>query len=338
MGSDAVWVLEQPGLLLLLLAVPVLVYLRHFWRHRGGTLSFPFEVWGARGFVPPPGAFSTVVRISTLLFWVGVVVLVLALAGPQKVTRERSYLTRGVDIMIVIDQSPTMAARDFHPENRFEAARAVVRRFVELRENDPIGLVGFGAEASLRVPPTIDYDHLLSVLDRMRILEMGDGTAIGMGLAVAALHLEGSDAPRRAIVLLTDGINNAGEIQPETAARAAESLGIEVYVVGIGSGEEVEIEVTDPETGGVLRGTVRDGFDESVLRAIADVGGGRYYYAGSNTALQAVFDRIDTVERVEQRSLLRVVRDPYDQLFVLVALALILLDFIIRRLIAREIM
>jgi len=281
---------------------------------------------------------STLVGASAVLFWLGVAVLVVAIAGPQRVTRERSFLTRGVDIVIVLDQSPTMAARDFQPENRFEAARAVVRRFVELRENDPIGLVGFGAEASLRVPPTIDYDHLLTVLDEMQILEMGDGTAIGMGLAVAALHLQRSDAPRRAIVLLTDGINNAGEIQPETAARAARSLGIEVYVVGIGSGGEVELELRDPESGRVLRGTVRDGFDESALRAVAEAGGGRYYYAGSNTALQAVFDTIDTVERVEQRSLLRVVRDPYDQLLILIGLALILVDFLTRRLLAREIL
>ena len=332
------WVFERPAMLLLLAAVPILVYVRHFRRSRGGTLTFPFGIWGGRGFVPPPTAMSALVVVSAVAFWLGSVTLVVALAGPQRVTRERSFLTRGVDIIVVLDQSPTMAARDFQPENRFEAARSVVRRFVSLRENDPIGLVGFGAEASLRVPPTTDYDYLLAVLDAMRILEMGDGTAIGMGLAVAALHLESSDAPRKAIVLLTDGINNAGEIQPGTAARAARSLGIEVYVVGIGSGEEVEIELTDPETGRVLRGTVRDGFAEDALRRLAEEGGGRYFYAGSNTALQAVFDTIDTVERVEQRSLLRVVRDPRDQFFVLIGLGLILVDFLIRRWLAREVL
>jgi len=332
------WVFDRPALLLLLLLIPVLVYLRHVRRKRGGTLTFPFGVWGGRGFSPPPTAMSALIVASAILFWLGIVTLVLALAGPQRVTRERSFLTRGVDIMIVLDQSPTMGAMDFQPENRFEAAREVVRRFVELRENDPIGLVGFGAEASLRVPPTIDYDYLIGVLDEMKILEMGDGTAIGMGLAVAALHLQNSDAPRKAIVLLTDGINNAGEIQPGIAARAARSLGIEVYVVGIGSGQEVEIEVTDPETGRVLRGSVRDGFDGDALREIAAEGDGRYYYAGSNTALQAVFDTIDTVERVEQRSLLRVVRDPMDQLFVLIGLILILFDFLIRHWIAREVL
>lgn len=332
------WVFDRPAWLLLLLLVPALVYFRHVWRGRGGTLSFPFGVWGGHGFTPPPTATSVLIGASALVFWLGVIVLVVALAGPQQITRERSYLTRGVDIMMVVDQSPTMAARDFQPENRFEAAREVIRRFVSLRENDPIGLVGFGAEASLRVPPTIDYEHLLSVLERLRILEMGDGTAIGMGLAVAALHLEDSHAPRKAIILLTDGVNNAGEIQPDTAARAARSLGIEVYVVGIGSGDEADIEVRIPDTGEVYDGTIREGFDEDSLRRIAEVGGGRYYYAGSNTALQAVFDTIDTIERVEQRSLLRVIREPYDQLLVLIGLGLMLLDFLIRRLFAREVM
>jgi Ca-activated chloride channel homolog len=108
--------------------------------------------------------------------------------------------------------------------------------------------------------------------------------------------------------------------------------------VGIGSGQEVAIELLDPESGQTLRGSVRDGFDEESLRAIAEVGGGRYYYAGSNTALQAVFDAIDTVERVEQRSLLRVVRDPYDRLLILIGLGLVVFDFLVRRWIAREIL
>ena len=331
------WVFEQPAALLLLPVVPVLVYLRHFWRGRGGTVSFAFGVWGAKGFTPPRTAASVFVSLGAVLFWTGVVVLVLALAGPERVRREQSYLTRGVDVIFVLDQSPTMAARDF-PGNRFDAAREVIRRFVSTRDNDPIGIVGFGLEASLRVPPTVDYEYLLSVLDQMEIFEMGDGTAIGMGLAVAALHLERSNAPRKAIVLLTDGVNNAGEIQPETAVRAARSLGIGLYFIGIGSSEEVEIELRDPATGQLLRGTIRESFDETVLHALAQLGGGRYFSARSNTALQSVFDTIDTIERVEQRSLIRVVREPLDDLFILAALALIVIDFLIRRLFAREVL
>ncbi len=330
-------VFDRPALLLLLFALPLLIYLRHFWRGRGGTLTFPFGVWGGRGFTPPRTPASILVAIAAISFWIGVTVLVTALAGPQRVTRERSYLTRGVDIVFVLDQSPTMAARDFQPENRFEAARSMIRRFVELRQNDPIGIVGFGLEASLRVPPTIDYEHFLAVLDQMEIFEMGDGTAIGMGIATAVLHLERSNAPRKAIVLLTDGVNNAGEIQPETAMRAARSLGIGLYMIGVGSEGEVEIEIRDPETGQLLRGTIRESFDQNAMLELVGSAGGRYFYAGSSTALQAAFDAIDTVERVEQRSLLRVVREPLDQLLIFWGVGFIGIDFLFRRLFVREV-
>lgn len=329
---------EAPAALLLLIVVPLLAWLRHAWRRRGGQVSFPFAIWQGKGFVATRSRVGLLLATSSFSFWAGVVLLIVALAGPQRVTRERVFVTRGVDFMLVIDQSPTMAARDFTPENRFESAREVVRRFVQRRENDAVGLVGFGAEAALRVPPTVDYDHLLAELDRMQVLGLGDGTAIGMGIAVAALHLERSAAPLRAIILVTDGINNAGEIEPETAARAAASLGIDLYVIGIGSGSEVELELQDPETGQTLRGTVRDGFDEEALRRIAAAGGGTYAYAGSNTVLESVFTQIDTSERVEHRSLIRVNREPRDRRFVLLALALVLLDVFVRRVIVREIL
>ncbi len=332
------WVFNLPAMLLLLFLIPPAVYARHFWRGRGGKLVFPFGNWGGRDFRPPPTVVTFLVGLGALAFWVGISSSIVALAGPQRVTREQVYITRGIDIMIALDQSPTMAAKDFQPTNRFEAAKEVISDFVISRENDPIGLVGFGMEASLRVPPTLDYPHLLSVLDSMRILELGDGTAIGMGLAVAALHLSQSPAPRRVIILITDGVNNAGEILPETAARAAGSMGIQVYVIGIGSGAPVEIEVTDPDSGQLLRGTVEDGFDEELLRAVAAAGDGTFFYAGTNGALQAVFEAIDTVERVEQRSLLRVQQQPRFQLFLLIGLCCVLLDFVIRRILAQEVL
>lgn len=330
--------LDRPAVLLLLLLIPPAIYARHFWKGRGGKLVFPFGVWGATGFRPPATFVTFIYGVAVVVFWAGMALLVFALAGPVRVSREKVFITRGIDIVIALDQSPTMAGKDFRPVNRFEAAKDVISSFIARRENDPIGLVGFGAEASLRVPPTLDYGHAQSVLETMRILELGDGTAIGMGLAVAALHLSRSTAPRRVIILLTDGVNNAGEILPETAARAARSLGIQVYVVGIGSGAAVEIEVQDPATGRTLRGTVTDGFDEELLRGVARAGDGAYFYAGTNGALQAVFDAIDTVERVEQRSLLRIQREPRFQFFVILALCCILLDFVVRRLIARELL
>ena len=331
-------VFDRPAYLLLLLTLPVFIYGRHFWPSRGGTLPFPFRVWGRRGFRGPSTALTALILTSSIAFWAGCSLLIVALAGPETAERQRAFISRGADIVIALDQSPTMAAQDFQSENRFEAARSVIREFIGRRENDPIGLVGFGEEAALRVPPTLDYEHLLEVLDQMQVFELGDGTAIGMGIAVAALHLQGSDAPRRAIVLITDGVNNAGEIQPETAASAAAALGIEMYVVGIGSGEPVELVVTDPRTGATRSGELVDGFEEDALRRIASVGGGRYFFAGSRTTLESVFEAIDTVERVDERSLLVVQRTSWFSEVILLAMALILIDFFVRRLIAREVL
>ena len=331
------WVVDRPAFLLLLPLIPVLIYLRHLWPGRGATVAFPYAIWGGKGLDPPADPARLALAVAAASFWLGVAALVLALAGPQRVTREQSFISRGVDVVFVLDQSPSMAAQDFQPVNRFDAAREVIRSFVRGRANDPIGLVGFGLEAHLRVPPTLDYEHLLTVLDALHVLEMGDGTAIGMGLAVAALPLQTSTAPRRVIVLITDGVNNAGEILPETAAGAIASLGIDLYVVGIGGTDEVTIEFADPGTGRTIRGTIRESFDEQALRDLAAVAGGRYFFAGSRGALEAVLDTIDTVERVESRSLLRVYREPHDRTLLLAAMVLILVDFLVRRLLVREV-
>ena len=131
--------------------------------------------------------------------------LVLALAGPGRITKERVYLTRGIDIIFVLDESPSMAAQDFYPENRFNTAREVINSFIRSRENDPVGLVVFSDEAALMVPPTLDYSAYLRVLDDLQLMSLGRGTAIGMGIAVASLHLRQSSAQEKIIVLLTDG-------------------------------------------------------------------------------------------------------------------------------------
>jgi Ca-activated chloride channel homolog len=333
-----VWMFSAPGFLLLLPAVPVGIYFRHIWNGRGGVIRFPYSLWGGRGFAAPVGLRVMLYAVATVGFWAGVVLLIIALAGPERAQRERLFLSRGVDIVVVVDQSPTMAARDFQPDNRFETAKAVIRGFVDGRENDPIGVVGFGAEAALWVPPTLDYGQVVAALDRMRVMDLGDGTAIGMGIAVAALHLSHSSADDRVIVLLTDGINNAGEIQPETAARAASELGIRIYAVGIGSRSEVEISFEDPRDGRVYRGTVSDSFDEELLRRLAALTDGAYFYAGSAGTLRDVFASIDSIERTEKRVLVRIRREPAHLALLLVGICLIVLDFVTRKFLIREVL
>lgn len=327
------WVLERPGYLLLYLLVPVLMYLRHFRPHPGGRLAMPFSVYHGDAFRPPMTFRSVLYRLSVLMFWTAVLLMILALAGPTRTVRERVYLSRGIDIMLVVDQSASMGAQDFQPVNRFESAREVIRRFVEQRPNDQIGLVGFSAEAALRVPPTLDDRHLLESLGSMELMELGDGTAIGMGLALASLHLTGSSADSRVIVLLTDGVNNAGEISPEAAAEVAGESGIRIYAIGVGSGQEARVEVRNPETGELFRGTVRDSYDQATLQRIAELSGGSYFAAGSAGTLESVFDAIGTAERTERRVRIEVNRRPQHRMILIWALALLVAELVLRRLI-----
>lgn len=331
-------VFESPGYLFLLLFVPVGIYFRHFWPGRGGKLPFAFRIWNTRGFNPSFVVRRAVFALAVVSFWLGVVALIAALAGPATVDRERVYLNRGTDMMVILDESPSMAAEDFAPVNRFETARDTIRRFVERRENDSIGLVSFSKEAALRVPPTTDYEKLVDSLDELQIMNLGDGTAIGMGIALGALHLRSSSAPEKVIILLTDGKNNAGEVLPETAARVATELGIRIYTIGIGSESETRIEFENPETGQVYRGTFEGGFDEELLQEIAEFSGGAYFYAGTSGTLESVFEAIDSIETVEKRVRIEVRTESQHRILIIFALAALLFDFFIRKLLLREVL
>lgn len=323
-------VFEAPLFLFLLLTVPPGIYFRHFFKCRGNLVSFPFAVWRQVGFVPKIWGVRLILGFSHIAFWLAFSALIVALAGPGIAVREKVFLNRGIDMMLVLDESPSMAAKDFQPENRFETARDVIRRFVLSRENDPIGLVSFGYEAALRVPPTLDYEFLLARLDELRIMDLGDGTAVGMGIAVACLHFKESTAREKVIILLTDGKNNTGEIPPETAAEIAAQMNARIYAVGIGSEEETHIEFSDPKTGKHYRGTLEGSFNESLLKGIAQKSGGSYFYAGNPGTLSSIFQAIDSLERAPRRVRIQVRTQPIHDRFILVALVLLILDFLLR--------
>ncbi len=276
--------------------------------------------------------------LAAVSFWTGVGCIILALAGPGEIERERLYLNRGLDIMIVLDESPSMSAQDFQPDNRFETAKSVIKGFVSQRENDAIGLVSFSREAALRVPPTFDRTAFLERLASLQIMSLGDGTAIGMGIAVAALHLEKSTANQGIIVLLTDGENNAGEIQPESAVEIAANLGIRIYVIGIGTQGEFPIEYTDPKTGILKKGMFNSRFNEQLLAEMAESAGGRYFSAKSPGALTSIFRTIDTIETGEKRSKIRIRTISKYPIFVIIGLCCILFEFLIRKGLYREVL
>ncbi len=328
---------EEPLYFLLLVLIPALWMLRYRWRGRGGRLTFPLGLWKGLRFRPGVAAVRGVLYLSNAALWLTLICLIVALAGPSFTKQKKVYLNAGADIFIVLDESPSMAARDFPPDNRFAAAKEVIRKFVRGRQNDQIGLVGFGRDAAIRVPLTLDYDQLLSRLDSLQVMELGDGTALGMGLALAALHLQSSDAQQKVIIAITDGVNNAGEIQPSTAAELIRSLGIPLYLIGIGTNAQVPIELKDPKTGMAYSGTLEEGFNEDFLKGLAVPPLGAYFSAGSAGSLESIFLAIDSRETATKRVKVEVRNEPLFGALLMVALVSLTTFFLLRKIVLREI-
>jgi len=284
----------DPWYLLLLLMLPLLVFRRRWsQKHTQGGLYFP-QVKLAR---PLGSSWTTRFYKSLYLFkMAGIAVLILGFARPQLGSAEEDILTEGVDVMMAVDISGSMAAEDFRPKNRISVAKQVVKDFVQGRRSDRIGLVIFAAKSFTKCPLTIDYDVLLRQIDDVHLGAIEDGTAIGNGLATAINRLRLSKAKSRVIILLTDGVNNSGEIDPLTAADIAKSLGIKVYAVGVGKEGIAPFPVNDPVFGKRYV-DVEVQIDEEVLRKIAQMTGGKYFRAVDRDSLERIFKTIDGLEK-----------------------------------------
>ncbi|MBI5835891.1 MAG: VWA domain-containing protein [Candidatus Eisenbacteria bacterium] len=230
------------------------------------------------------------------------VALVVALARPQSGHREITVSTEGVDVMLALDTSTSMQAEDIQPGNRLVAARTVARHFVEARPYDRTGLVVFASQAFTQCPLTLDHGVLLRLIDQVSFGMVEDGTAIGVALASAVNRLRLSPAKSKVVVLLTDGRNNMGSIDPLTAARVAETYGVKVYTVGVGVEGMALYPVDDPVFGRRYE-RIESDVDDVSLRRIAAITGGRYYRATSGKALTAIYDEINRLEksRIDER-------------------------------------
>ncbi|MBN2036665.1 MAG: VWA domain-containing protein [Chitinispirillaceae bacterium] len=231
----------------------------------------------------------------------GLGLLALALARPQMGRTDSEVTTEGVDIMLILDISESMRALDFKPDNRLTVAKQTIAEFIKKRESDRLGLVVFAARAFTKCPLTLDHSVLGSLLDQVSFTDFSFQTAIGTALATAANRLKDSPAKSRVIILATDGANNAGEIPPVTAAKAAKELGIKIYTIGIGKKGKVPIpvQVQNPFTGKVSRQVqmVESDLDEQTLVDIADATGGNYFRATDAEKLKEIYGQIDTMER-----------------------------------------
>ena len=284
------------GYLLLLILIPVLwVWYKRRGRRREATIRFSSiaSIKALNGHAQGWKAdllFGLKLAALTLLF--------LALARPQKGETIREFSTEGIDIMMVLDISSSMRAVDFQP-NRLEAAKTVARKFIEGRQSDRIGLVVFAAESFLQCPLTIDYDVLKKLLDQVDIIEEKyDGTSIGMAIANGVNRLRDSQASSKIMILLSDGRNNAGELDPETAADMARAYNIKIYTIGAGKLGQAPYPVQLP--GGQIQYRLIDvEIDEDLLQSIANNTGGRYFRATDETHLASIYEEISKMEKTE---------------------------------------
>lgn len=283
---------EQPALLLLLLVIPGLALWGLARRARR-----PAVLWvRARVSGVASRAGAVLLGALELLPWAALALALVAIARPQQGVRLSEIETQGVDIMLAIDISPSMAAEDFQPQNRLAVARETARDFVRQRTHDRIGLVGFAGTAFSQCPLTLDHEALEELLFGLDFGLAEDGTAVGMGLATAVAGLRESRSPTRIVILLTDGQSNRGAIDPLTAADVARALGVKVYTVLAGRGGIVPVPVDDPLLGRRTE-MVRMDVDESSLREIATRTNGRFFRATDPQALADIYREIDRLER-----------------------------------------
>lgn len=313
----------NPHLLWLLLLVP-LVGAWTWWRARrpdglrysdvGLTTGVPAS-WRVR-----LQGLPAVLRMTALAL--GIV----ALARPQVQDVIRTRTAEGIDIMLALDTSSSMRAEDFRP-NRFEAAQAVAGSFVEGRVSDRVGLIVFAAEAYTQVPLTLDYDFLKRMLERVSIGVVEDGTAVGTALATAVNRLKETEAESKVVVLLTDGRNNRGEIDPATAAEIASTIGVRVYAIGVGAAGAGADSL--PRGHREERQPGEAGVDEQMLRTVASTTGGRYFSASSKEALQRIYGEIDAMEATEVDERVYTDREEWYAWFLGPAFALVCLEVLL---------
>jgi Ca-activated chloride channel family protein len=321
----------HPYLLFLLLLVPLAAW--YVLRYRGERSVAYSSLDLLLGAGLEAAAWK---RYTTLVLRLLVLALViLALARPQTGRSKHTTYSEGIDIMLVLDTSGSMQAQDFEPKNRLNVAKEVVKDFIAKRPEDRIGLVVFSADAMTQCPLTLDHMLLSKLVDSVDFGMLDDGTAIGVALATACNRLRASHAKSRVIVLLTDGQNNAGMVDPITAARVAASLGLKVYTVGVGTHGRAPIPIDDPVFGRRLISVEVD-IDEGTLQKIAEITHGKYFRATDREELMAIYAQIDKLEKSKVESETYTEYTERFAWFILPALGLFMLELGLGETVLRE--
>lgn len=324
----------HPEFLLLLALLPIAgVWLYRSRKKQSVTLTLP-AVAGLEGLVN----WKVLLKPYLIVFrLVALALIIIGLARPRTVdVSNQTKTTRGIDIVMAVDLSSSMLAKDLEP-NRMEALKKVADRFVDDRPNDRIGIVVYAGEAYTKVPVTTDKSIVKQMLQELNYdPTVDDGTGIGMGLATAVNRLKESKAKSRVIILLTDGINNAGFIEPETAADLAKEYGIKVYTIGLGSNGMAPFPVGYTPDGTLVYRNMKVEIDEKLMKSIAKKTGGKYFRATSNSRLEAIYDEINQMETTEIEELRYYDYEEQFRPFALLALVLLVLEVGLRQTLYRS--
>ena len=318
--------------ILWLLAIPVLLVALYLYRELSGrnphmrvSTARPWKLEGR-------SALSVLRHLPFALRIAALSLIIVAIARPRSSSQMEKIDTEGIDIVLAMDVSTSMLARDFNPD-RISAAKDIAIEFIAQRPTDRIGIVVFAGESYTQCPLTTDRATLINLMKEVQTDLIEDGTAIGNGLATAVARMADSDAKSRVIILLTDGVNNSGEIAPLTAAEIANTYGVRVYTIGVGANGTAPYPVMTPWGVDIQRVNVE--IDEDLLKTIAETTGGRYFRATDNTKLAEIYSEINRMEKA------RTTIDSfpiYKELFTryaLLALACLLLELLIRLFIRR---
>ncbi|MCK5170022.1 MAG: VWA domain-containing protein [Bacteroidales bacterium] len=321
-----------PAFFYLLILVPLMAAW-YLWRGRKGTA--PLRLSGFENLDERMGSARVWLRhLLALLRMTVVLLIVVVLARPQSSNQWEQVTTEGIDIVMCMDVSGSMRAMDFKP-NRLEASKNVGIEFVNARQNDRFGLVVFDGESFTQCPMTTDRAVVVNFLKEINFGVIKDGTAIGMGLATSVSRLKDSDAKSKVIILLTDGVNNRGAIAPVTAAELAQTFGIRVYTIGVGTEGMAPYPVPTPF--GIQLRNMPVEIDEETLQEIAQNTGGEYFRATDNKKLKQIYEQIDQLEKskIEVKEFSQ--KDEEFLTFVLLAAFLLLSDMILRNTLLRQI-
>ena len=318
----------------LLVLIPLLA-IWYFLSHKkeGATLLMP----NVKGFKANTSLLAKLKPLLHILRLLAIAAIIIAFARPRNVAvSSKIKSNNGIDIVMAVDVSASMLARDLKP-NRLEALKVVAIDFVDRRPNDRIGIVLYAGESFTQTPITSDKSIVKSVISELQWGQLDGGTAIGMGLGSAVNRLKDSKAKSKVIILLTDGVNNSGNIDPKTAAELARELEIKVYTIGIGTNGMADFPWSkDPRTGLLNFRKQQVEIDEKLLQYIADQTDGKYFRATNNQDLQEIYDEIDKLEKTEIEEFKYYNYEELYRPLILLALGLLVLEFLLRNILFKS--